>query len=121
MSRQRVQLEFEKYVSHYDTAYPKIRFKIEHTYKVADLCERIARSLSMSEEEITAAWICGMLHDIGRFEQVHRFHTFIDAESVDHAKFGAELLFAGSWIKQTGMSGFEMPYTGTAHTGCLTA
>ena len=93
MNRQRVQLEFEKYVSHYDTADPKIRLKIEHTYKVADLCERIARSLSMYEEEITAAWICGMLHDIGRFEQVHRFHTFIDAESVDHAKFGAELLF----------------------------
>ena len=47
----------------------------------------------MSEEEITVAWTCGMLHDIGRFEQVRRFHTFMDAESVDHAKFGAELLF----------------------------
>lgn len=29
----------------------------------------------------------------GRFEQVQRFHTFLDAESVDHAKLGAEILF----------------------------
>ncbi len=93
MNRQRIRSEFENYVSHYDTADPKIRLKIEHTYEVADLCERIARSLSMSEEEIAVAWVCGMLHDIGRFEQVRRFHTFMDAESVDHAKFGAELLF----------------------------
>ena len=93
MNRQRVESEFQNYVSHYDPSDPKIRLKIEHTIKVAELCERIARSLSMSEEEITVAWICGMLHDIGRFEQIRRFHTFMDAESVDHAKFGAELLF----------------------------
>ena len=101
MNRQRVESEFQNYVSHYDPSDPKIRLKIEHTIKVAELCERIARSLSMSEEEITVAWICGMLHDIGRFEQIRRFHTFMDAESVDHAKFGAELLFGeGGMIRR---------------------
>ncbi|MBQ9032397.1 MAG: HD domain-containing protein [Parasporobacterium sp.] len=39
------------------------------------------------------AWLSGMLHDIGRFEQVRIYHTFVDAESVDHAQFGADLLF----------------------------
>ena len=39
------------------------------------------------------AWLIGMLHDIGRFEQLRRFHTFVDSQSIDHAHFGVELLF----------------------------
>lgn len=39
------------------------------------------------------AWLCGMLHDIGRFEQIRRYNTFVDSISVDHAAFGADLLF----------------------------
>ena len=35
----------------------------------------------------------GMLHDVGMFEQVKRYNTFIDMLSVDHAEFGADLLF----------------------------
>ena len=38
-------------------------------------------------------WLCGMLHDIGRFEQVRRYHTFVDADSVDHASLSCEILF----------------------------
>ena len=34
-----------------------------------------------------------MLHDIGRFEQLRRFDTFNDSISIDHARFGADLLF----------------------------
>ena len=93
MNREKIRSEFQSYVSHYDPSDPKIRLKIDHTYRVADLCERIAGSLSLSEEMTEISWICGMLHDIGRFEQVQWFHTFLDAESVDHAKLGAEILF----------------------------
>ena len=93
MNRQKIRSEFQNYVSNYDLSDPKIRLKAEHTYRVADLCERIAGSLAMSEEMTEIAWVCGMLHDLGRFEQVRRFQTFIDAESVDHAKLGAEILF----------------------------
>ena len=34
--------------------------------RVADLCERIAKSLDLSQEDIDLAWLSGMLHDIGR-------------------------------------------------------
>ena len=40
----------------------------------------------------------GMLHDVGRFEQIKRYNTFSDADSVDHAKFGADLLFKDGLI-----------------------
>lgn len=62
MNREKIRSEFQSYVSHYDPSDPKIRLKIDHTYRVADLCERIAGSLSLSEEMTEISWICGMLH-----------------------------------------------------------
>ena len=41
-----------------------------------------------------------MLHDIGRFEQIRRFGTFNDVQSVDHAEFGADLLFKEGLIRK---------------------
>ncbi|WP_026653119.1 HD domain-containing protein [Butyrivibrio proteoclasticus] len=93
INRQKVREAFASYTNNYDPADPKIALKIAHTYRVADNCEQIARSLGMSDEDVDFAWLSGMLHDIGRFEQVKRYNTFIDSESVDHAEFGADLLF----------------------------
>ncbi len=93
LDRQRVKEQFASYTRNYDPADPKIELKIAHTYRVADNCEQIARSINLSEEEVEFAWLSGMLHDVGRFEQVKRYNTFIDSESVDHAEFGADLLF----------------------------
>lgn len=85
--------QFADYTDNYDSSMTKIRLKILHTYKVAELCDIIADSLNLSEVDKTIAWTCGMLHDIGRFEQVRRYNTFVDSQSVDHANFGADLLF----------------------------
>lgn len=91
MNRTRVIREFENYVSGYDASDPKIKLKIDHTLRVASLCQRIARHQTGADLDLV--WLSGMLHDIGRFEQVRRYNTFSDALSVDHAMFGADLLF----------------------------
>lgn len=91
--RQSVKETFAAYTRGYDPEDPKIALKIAHTYRVADNCEKIARSIGLPDEDIELAWLSGMLHDVGRFEQVKRYNTFIDSESVDHAEFGADLLF----------------------------
>ena len=91
MQRQQVDEVFRQYTSAYNADDPKIKLKIDHTFRVAMLAETIAKSLGGADADL--AWLCGMLHDIGRFEQVRRFHTFFDADSVDHARFGADLLF----------------------------
>lgn len=67
--------------------------KIRHTYRVSTLCEKIARSQKCSDRETDLAWLSGMLHDVGRFEQLRRYGTFIDAKSVDHAGLSADLIF----------------------------
>lgn len=84
---------FAAYVRAYDPTDPKIRLKIAHTYRVAGLCRQIAASEGLSAADQELAWRMGLLHDIGRFEQVRRYGTFDDRLSVDHAALGAALLF----------------------------
>ena len=91
-----VKQSFAEYVKKYDAEDPKIALKINHTYRVADISEDIARSIGLKSEERYTAWLIGMLHDIGRFEQIKRYGTFIDAESADHAQLGADILFGNS-------------------------
>ena len=99
VNRERAEQTFLEYASHYNMEDPKIRLKVGHTLRVAGLCERIAGSLDLDPEEKDLAWMIGLLHDIGRFEQVRIYHTFRDAESVNHAQFSADLLFRDGMIR----------------------
>lgn len=100
MDRKKLEKSFEAYVAGYDLNDVKIYLKYVHTGKVAENCEAIARSLGVSEADVDLAWEIGMLHDIGRFEQVKRYGTYIDAKSIDHAQFGADLLFKEDQMEQ---------------------
>lgn len=100
MDRQAAEKVFDTYVNRFDTQDDKVRLKIEHTKRVMTLCERIAISLDLPEEDVSLAWIMGLLHDVGRFEQLKDFGTFNDAQSIDHAKYGVKLLFEEGHIRE---------------------
>ena len=93
IDREKVRKTFADYTANYNAQDEKIKLKINHTYRVAGLCDRIADSIGLVGEDRDIAWLLGMLHDVGRFEQIRRYHTFNDANSIDHAKLGADLLF----------------------------
>lgn len=93
IDRERATAAFDAYVAAYDATNQRIKLKIDHTYRVAELCDRIARSLGLSSDDVDLAWLCGLLHDIGRFEQVRRWDTFSDAKSASHALIGVSVLF----------------------------
>ena len=95
IERERVRETFREYTDAYDATDEKIKLKIDHTYRVAELCERIAKAEQMEKTEVDLAWLLGMLHDVGRFEQLRRYGTFSDADSIDHAALGADILFGG--------------------------
>lgn len=84
--------EFEKYLDEYDREDEQICLKIVHTYGVMKYAGEIARKMECSGEDVELAELIGLLHDIGRFEQIRRFHSF-EPGTMDHAVFGAELLF----------------------------
>lgn len=83
---------FETYLDEYDRTDDKIHLKIVHTYCVVDCAEEIATRMHLGQEDVQLAKIIGLLHDIGRFEQIRRFHSF-EPGTMDHAVYGAELLF----------------------------
>ena len=90
---------FEKYLDEYDRADDKINLKIVHTYGVVSCCEEIARRMKLSAEDTMLCKLIGLLHDIGRFEQLKRFDSF-EPGTMDHAKYGAELLFKEGMIRE---------------------
>lgn len=99
IDRQRALSAFEKYTRDYDISDEKVKLKIDHTYRVCSLCEQIAAQSGFDEKERELAWLTGLLHDVGRFEQLRRYGTFIDAQSIDHAEFGADILFKQGKIR----------------------
>ena len=99
LDRSRALQAFAEYAARYNAADPKIKLKIDHTYRVAALCDRIAASLSLSRADIDLAWLCGLLHDVGRFEQLRQYGTFNDAQSIDHAAMSARVLFEEGHIR----------------------
>lgn len=92
MNKDIILKEFESFLSNYDLKDSKAQLKKEHTFYVARNCEWIARKLNLSKEETYIAWLLGMLHDIGRFEQLKRYQTFHDRLSCNHAFLSADLL-----------------------------
>ena len=91
--------EFLKYTNNYDLTNFQIKRKIDHSLRVMDLSKTIAESLNLSKEEVEIASIIGLLHDIGRFEQMKQYHTFNDRESIDHGDFGVEILQKDNYIR----------------------
>ncbi len=100
VDKQRVKEVFQEYVSDFDSSEGMIRLKIIHTYRVAELCEQIAQSISMSREECDIAWLLGMLHDLGRFVQIREYGTFDDLRSINHALGSIRVLFEEGYMRR---------------------
>ena len=90
----------KKYIEKYDFSNPRIKLKAAHIYRVADVAKQIATELKLSQEQVELAELIGLLHDIGRFEQLRIYDTFKDRESVNHAEMGVKVLKENDFIKE---------------------
>ena len=84
---------FDEYVNQYNLQIPEIKIKYDHSYRVMNLNEKYAKLLNFSKEDIQLAKLIGLLHDIGRFEQFTKYHSYVDLNTVDHADYGVIQLF----------------------------
>lgn len=91
--------EFTKYVNNYDMNDENIRLKYNHSIRVMELSRKYAQILGFNDEDIYLATLIGLLHDIGRFEQLRVYHSYNDRETIDHAESGIEQLFDKGLIK----------------------
>lgn len=91
---------FEEYINQFDTKDDRIKLKVIHTYEVCKMSVYISKDLGLSKEDVELASIIGLLHDIGRFEQLKRYNTFNDNESTDHANLGVQILKKDNLIRK---------------------
>lgn len=92
--------QFDKYVENFNPNVPKIKLKIEHIKRVADISRKIAENLNLDKEHIRLAELIGLFHDIGRFKQVEIYDTYKDIDSVNHAELSIKVLFDDNLIEK---------------------
>lgn len=90
----------ENYIKNYDMTDQDIKYKYNHSYRVMNNSEFLAKKLKLDKTNTKLAKIIGLYHDIGRFEQDKRYDSFNDTKTFDHADYGVEVLFKQNIIKQ---------------------
>ena len=75
-----------------------MQLKRAHTGFVVRNAELIADGEGFSDEEREVALAAALLHDTGRYEQLRRYDTFKDSDSVDHAVFSHDIVVEKGWL-----------------------
>lgn len=91
---------FKEYVKSYNPEDKKVKIKIAHIERVTQIAKKLAQDLKLSQEDIELAELIGLLHDIGRFEQIRKYHTFIDKDSINHGEYGVKILLEEGLIRK---------------------
>lgn len=92
--------EFKKYISNYDLNNPEIARKVGHSYRVAEISKRIAKSLDLEAEEIKLAELIGLLHDIAKIDQRSESKIYKDLEHIEHGDATAIILEKNNYIRK---------------------
>ena len=90
---------FHDYVQQFDLNNIDLKRKYEHAYRVMHWIKVLAQSIDLKEEDVELSCIIGLLHDIGRFEQLKETNTYDDMK-FEHADFGADYLKNSSFLEQ---------------------
>lgn len=83
---------FLDYTKSYVDDSSECKYKVDHSFRVRDIALEIGKSIGMSDCDMRLLNICGIFHDIGRFEQWKRYKTFVDAKFVSHCEIGYDVL-----------------------------
>lgn len=94
----KARIAFKEYLNSFDNKEdPGFKLKVVHTYHVVDNAIMISEKLGLSKEDINLSALIGILHDIGRFDELKNLKKF-DSVGNDHALFASKLLFEENLI-----------------------
>lgn len=63
-----------------------------HSLRVSELVSELSEQWELSERELVLAKIAGLLHDIGRFEQLIKSETFSDTAQINHTQLAISIV-----------------------------
>ena len=100
---------YDAYVDTYRDANGELpvmmQLKRTHTAFVVKNAEAIADGEGFTAEEREVALAAALLHDTGRYEQLKRYDTFRDSDSVDHAVFSHDIVKEKGWLDMADRAG----------------
>jgi hypothetical protein len=79
---------------------PMMALKRDHTAYVVANARAIAAGEGFDPETTRVCTAAALLHDTGRYEQLRRYGTFRDSESVDHAVFSHDVVVEKGWLDE---------------------
>ena len=77
---------------------PMMALKLLHTSKVVENARLVAAGEGMDGETARVCAVSALFHDAGRYEQLLRYNTFRDTDSVDHAVLSRDVVVRMGWI-----------------------
>ncbi len=97
---EKAKIAFKDFLNEYeDKSDLGFELKIVHTYHVTENAKKIAQELKLSKEDIELAELIGILHDIGRFEEL-KITKELNSVKFDHARYGSKMLFEKGMIRK---------------------
>ena len=98
--KSKLEKSFDNYLKKFDMSEKQTSFKYRHSYRVKELMKELSLKLKLSSKETEVAEVIGLLHDIGRFEQIKKYGISSDIKSgIDHADESCIYLFDNGHIK----------------------
>ena len=77
------------------------RLKIRHTMEVLEFAREIMRGEGVTgKRAFFTGELAALFHDLARFSQYRRYHTFRDNAEFNHGHVAAEMLETGGWLKE---------------------
>jgi len=70
-----------------------------HTMNVVENARSIVAGEQFTEQVARVCVAAALLHDTGRYEQLKRYNTFRDSDSVDHAVFSHDIVKEQGWLE----------------------
>ena len=77
---------------------PMMELKRIHTAHVVENARAIAAGEGFDAATTDVCVLAAQLHDTGRYEQLRRYNTFRDSDSVDHAVFSHAIVVEKGWL-----------------------
>ena len=87
-----------------------MRLKRVHTGFVVKNAEAIADGENFTAEEREVSLAAALLHDTGRYEQLKRYNTFKDSDSIDHAVFSHDIVKEKGWLDKVEVKGLGLQW-----------
>ena len=96
--------KFINYCNEYIEIYPNLKndfnVKINHSVNVSKDIMILSKHLGFDKRNSVILEIIGLLHDIGRFEQISKYETCVDYISLDHGQLGCQIIDKLDLIKK---------------------